>query len=295
MKKLNLIFILVFVASMGGSVSATEFIDTSNFIQIHSNSFSNEFLTTNVPIFIPMSPTFFGPSLPNQDINIDENDMGRNTNFDLPESENSFSESFPVSIKPVEEAIQINFSEPRYSISSKERALGFVQSEIKEYAQHGAPGAVGSPYEPEWSIVTVDPEPVLIYTTQGTPLYYDFLILQSGNEVATIRVSAPMTSDEGIRIIRIVRPALSVNFDESYKIALDLAREKYPEAHIESGILVAYTHPGHPGVGFPTLGFLITLKDLETGVTRKLIVNAYYHEIAQDVPAGLINPIKSVV
>ena len=292
MKKLNIIFILVFVASMGGSVSATEFIETSNFIQIHSNSFSNEFLTTNVPIFIPMSPTFFGPSLPNQDIHIDENDIGRNTNFDLPESENSFSESFPVSIKPVEEAIQINFSEPRYSISSKERALGFVQSEIIEYAEHGAPGAVGSPYEPEWSIVTVDPEPVLINTIQGTPLFYDFFILQSGNEVATIRVSAPMTPDEWTRIVRIIRPAISVDLDESYRVALDLGGEKYPESQFVSAILVQYIHPG---MGLPSLGYLVTLIDPSTGITQKLIVDAYYHEIAQDVPAGLINPIKSVV
>jgi hypothetical protein len=286
-EKLNLALVFLFCAICITTASAS---DPSGFTNIPVGNFidavpvippspSHEFSMTN----IPLSPDFFLPLPSNSNIILDENDAPLYTNSDLSEPGNLFFEPFSITVKPVEEETQIDFSEPQYSISPKESALAFVRSEIIRYAEQGAPGAVGYPYEPDWSIVAVDPEPVLIYSIHGNPLYYDFSILQNGNHMAIIRVSALLTPDEGVRLIKILRSPNYVDLDESYKVALDLAGEKYPESQFVSAILVQYIHPR---MGLPSLGYLVTLIDPSTGITQKLIVDAYFREVIEDAASG---------
>lgn len=257
---------------MMSSVSATESFVPQNSFSTQSNGFVNDFSFTTGPTFVPISPPIKNPVMP--DSNNEANEI------EIPGAANPFStdpkDSFlnPVSpiIEPVGKEPGSSSNASYETISSKERALAFVRAEIARYAAFGAPGSIPY-YEPDWSLLTVDPEPVLISSLHGVPLYYEFSLLQDGNWETSILVNVPVTPEDAVRVISIDRGGNYHDYDELYRVAIDLVKEKYPDSTIGEGMLVEYVIPH----SYSSWGYLFTFQDQKTGITQKVIVDVFYH------------------
>ncbi len=76
-----------------------------------------------------------------------------------------------------------------------------------------------------------------------------------------------------LRVISLGRGGNYRDYNESYRLAKDHMKEMYPGATIGEGVLVEYIIP-HSHTSW---GHLFTFQDQKTGITRKIIVDAYYH------------------
>ncbi len=187
---------LAFCITIGAS--ATDFFVPPNFFPAQSNGFLIDYPSATGPAFVLTSPPIQNPGIPDSYNDAEEIEIPGAANPYSTDVKDSFLNPVPTVIEPFGREPGSSSSASYETTLSKERALEYVRSEIARYAAYGAPDP-DPYYEPDWSSITVDPEPVLISSLHGLPLYYEFSLLQNGNWKTSILVNVPVTPEDAVK------------------------------------------------------------------------------------------------
>jgi len=136
--------------------------------------------------------------------------------------------------------------------------------------------AIAGPYnaDPNWTAAHVDPDPVVIAETNGSPEYYEFSLKKDDRVVGYFWTAANRIL--GHTIFRIYPSAPAYNHSAIAQDAVSVVRAQ------NTGDTVLSVTPGLYGGSYPLLCSIITVRNASTGQTERIVVDAFTHAIVPD-------------
>jgi len=138
---------------------------------------------------------------------------------------------------------------------------------LNEFAGQGALGQ-----KENWMGSTVDQNPVIIYDTSGTKLFYLFEIERKGSKIGEIKVAATKIIGTSIFTIGPEKNSLDIAILEQ-KVKTEVIREVKADTPITTN-LVSYD--------YPKLGMMASYRDPLTGAMKRVIIDAYDYSIVPE-------------
>ncbi|PKL70690.1 MAG: hypothetical protein CVV30_04895 [Methanomicrobiales archaeon HGW-Methanomicrobiales-1] len=127
---------------------------------------------------------------------------------------------------------------------------------------------------PNWNTASLDPTPVILYDINGQPQYYEFYVRNNRGIPGYFWTAANKLMGHGI--FRIYEGAPSYNHSLIAQDAEAIVKARYPDYPLLSNVPALY------GGGYPMLSSRIMIRNTSSGVSERIIVDAFTHEIVPD-------------
>lgn len=140
-----------------------------------------------------------------------------------------------VCISPAAAAIEEKTIEKNY-VSVKEAEI-HAKTALYDFVLIGAPGSNST----DWTTAAVNPDPLIIYDTNGKKLFYQFTVENNGINIGAIKVAASKVLGDPIRTIEFY----SEDWDMKKEVenAKKLVAKDHKNANVTSSKVVCYSYP----------------------------------------------------
>ena len=182
--------------------------------------------------------------------------------IDMPDK--AFSYSFFILVVvclfgAISPALAVNPDEIENHLVSQDVSRAFAEAAHIEYIISGSPGLeYGS-----WEGTVLTPEPLVIYDTNGQPLFYQFEVCKDDLPLGGIRIGASRVLPSSVMAIDLTPPYW--NNEDAKDTVLQLFSHMFPGCTINSTYPVCYD--------YPRIGQKITFTRPESTVNEELIVD----------------------